>query len=202
MGGGLDEKGVEKRLTFGQYWVAGALAAVPISIIEVPVDLLKVKLQAQGSGSGAEQYDGVVDAARKIFNKWGIRGLWQGGGATLLRNVPCFAGYFAGATHTKNLLTAPGEKSSIAASMAGGSVGGFLFWGIFYPLEMLKTRMQADALDPAERKYKSIADCWNKTMAEGGLAGFYKGYAPCVMRAVVVNSAIFGAFSMAKQYLA
>jgi hypothetical protein len=201
-GGGLDSNGVEKRLSFSQYWMAGAVAAVPITVIEVPVDLLKVKLQAQGAGSSADKYDGVIDAAGQIWRKWGVRGLFQGGGATLLRNVPCFAGYFAGATHTKNLLTAPGEKSSVLASMAGGSVGGFLFWGIFYPLEMLKTRMQADALDPAERKYKSIPDCWNKTMAEGGWSAFYKGYTPCLARAVVVNSAIFGAFSMAKQYLA
>lgn len=42
MGGG-------KELTIPQYYAAGSLAAIPISIVEAPVDLFKIKLQAQVS---------------------------------------------------------------------------------------------------------------------------------------------------------
>lgn len=36
-----------KELTVPQYYAAGSLAAIPISIVEAPVDLFKIKLQAQ-----------------------------------------------------------------------------------------------------------------------------------------------------------
>lgn len=40
VGGGGD-------LTVPQYYAAGSLAAIPISLVEAPVDLFKIKLQAQ-----------------------------------------------------------------------------------------------------------------------------------------------------------
>ncbi len=35
-----------------------------------------------------------MEAARGIYARHGIPGLWQGVGATFLRNVPCFSMYF------------------------------------------------------------------------------------------------------------
>lgn len=34
-------------MTIPQYYVAGSLASIPISVVEAPVDLFKIKLQAQ-----------------------------------------------------------------------------------------------------------------------------------------------------------
>ena len=75
-------------------------------------------------------------------------GIYQGFTATLLRNVPCFGAYFFGFEATKQFLTPTTPdlkyqaKPSLFACFIAGGVGGFSFWGTFYPLETIKTRLQ------------------------------------------------------------
>ncbi|CAN0035697.1 unnamed protein product [Pylaiella littoralis] len=187
-----------EELTIFQYYAAGSLAAIPISVVEAPVDLFKIKLQAQ---VGKGEYDGVFDCGKKIFKAHGIKGAYQGFSAVLLRNVPCFGAYFFCFEGTKQAFTKPGEQPSLPACFAGGAAAGAGFWGVWYPLETLKTRMQGDHVDPAKRLYSGVVDCAKKTMAEGGKA-FYKGFTPSITRAMPVNGAIFTGFTAAQRALA
>lgn len=194
--------GADKRdASLKDIWLAGALAGVPVSFVESPVDLLKIKLQIQPAGEG--EYTGVIDAARKILGQYGIKGLYQGLVSTIVRNVPCFGMFFWGSEMGYRLLNDPlnHEPVSMTRSFFGGLIGGmcagFGFWGIFYPLETVKTRLQSDHLEESRRVYKSYLDCVHKTYAQGGMQAFYKGWLPANVRAVVVNGAIFcGVFAI------
>ena len=55
-------------------FIAGANVGVIASILESPVDLLKCKLQA------TKEYSGVFSAARSLYSRFGLPGLWQGFG--------------------------------------------------------------------------------------------------------------------------
>lgn len=67
------------------YLFAGTFAGICLSFVEGPVELIKAKLQVQyGSGAGA-QYKGTFDCAKQIIGKFGVRGVFQGLGATLAR---------------------------------------------------------------------------------------------------------------------
>jgi len=188
---GADVKGA----ALSKYWLAGAIASVPITVLETPVDLFKIKLQTQ-VGSGGE-YSGVIDAGKKIIGKYGWKGAYQGFAPTMARNIPCFATYFCFSEFGYRLVnpvdspTAPTVTKAFLGGLVGGAIAGFGFWGIFYPLEVIKTRMQSDHIDVAKRKYSSMMDCASKTYAEGGVAAFYKGYTPAIVRAIPVNAAIF-----------
>ena len=92
-------------------------------MVEVPVDLVKCKLQAQVGSKG--QYNGSFDAARMIFKQHGLRGIYQGTGATLMRNVPCFGGYFAAFEATKKALTPEGKAASLPTCFVAGGAAGF-----------------------------------------------------------------------------
>ncbi len=184
------------------YFLAGALSAVPISFIETPVDLLKIKMQSQ---VGKGEYSGVIDAARKLSRAHGIAGLYQGGVASWTRNIPCFGMYFLGSEFGYRQVVPPGTKATpdqvFIGGLVGGGIAGFCFWGIFYPLEVVKTRMQSDHIEVAKRRYSSFMDCVRKTNTEGGAAAFYKGYVPSMVRAVPVNAAIFCAVYSVKDRL-
>ncbi|CAM9837183.1 unnamed protein product, partial [Phaeothamnion confervicola] len=91
------------------------------------------------------------------------------------------------------------EQPTLPTCFVAGGAAGFGFWGVFYPLETIKTRMQGDATEPAKRLYSSVTDCFKKTYAENGMRAFYKGYAPSIARAVPVNAAIFTGFTAAKR---
>ena len=75
--------------------------------------------------------------------------------------------------------------------VAGGTAG-FMYWVLFYPLDVLKSAMQTDALIPAERKYRSLGHAASSLWAEGGVARFYKGVTPCLLRAVPANAVMLG----------
>lgn len=51
--------------------------------------------------------------------------------------------YFLSTQGTKKALTKPGEEPSLPVCFAGGASAGAGFWGVWYPLETIKTRMQA-----------------------------------------------------------
>jgi solute carrier family 25 carnitine/acylcarnitine transporter 20/29 len=188
---GADARGA----SLDKYFLAGAIAGAPISTLETPVDLFKIKLQTQ-VGSGGE-YAGVIDAGRKILGKYGWRGAYQGFAATCARNIPCFATYFCFSEFGFRLVnpvdspTAPTVTSAFLGGLVGGAIAGFGFWGIFYPLEVIKTRIQSDHIDLDKRRYKSMVDCARQTYSEGGIQSFYKGYTPAIVRAIPVNAAIF-----------
>ena len=75
--------------------------------------------------------------------------------------------------------------------VAGGTAG-FMYWVLFYPLDVLKSAMQTDALVPAERKYRSLGHAASSLWAEGGVGRFYKGVTPCLLRAVPANAVMLG----------
>ncbi len=56
----------------------------------------------------------MFDCARQVYGFHGIRGCYQGFGAALLRNVPCFGGYFFGFEAASRALTPPGQTPTLS----------------------------------------------------------------------------------------
>lgn len=173
-------------------FIAGACVGFSATVLETPVDLLKVKLQA------SNEYPNVIAAARGIYSRYGIPGLWQGAGATMLRNVPCFSLYFGFNSVSKEFFTEGDETKKLKAyqMVVGGMAAGFGFWGMLYPLDVIKSRMQVQPSDKAKRKYASVLDCARQLHKNEGSKVFYRGYVPSIVRALIVNGAVFLAFDM------
>ena len=75
-----------------------------------------------------------------------------------------------------------------------GGICGYFYWGPWYPLDAVKSKIQADSF--ANPRYHGIVDCIKKTMATEGVAGFYKGFWPCILRAFPVNATTFLAYEL------
>lgn len=198
-----------------------------VSHVEGPIDLLKCKLQAQVGLGG--KYKGVVDCGKQLYKERGVKAcvtlrpdlplstpflfsaplalfslspsLFQGYTSVQARNIPAFATYFYCFELAKQTLTPKGETPTLAATFLSGGWAGFGFWGIFYPFDVVKTRMQTDASNPAERRYKNTIHCVTEIAKTEGAGTFYKGYTPAVIRAVLVNACIFYAVEAAKRAL-
>ena len=69
-----------------------------------------------------------------------------------------------------------------------GGLGGVSYWLATYPLDMIKTRIQADSLDPAKRQYKGFLDAYGQIARSGGTSAFFRGFAPCMIRAFPANA--------------
>lgn len=68
--------------------IVGAITGLFITSVETPIDLVKTKLQIQIFGHKTPKYTTVLGCVRYLSNKHGFQSLWQGAGATAVRNVP------------------------------------------------------------------------------------------------------------------
>jgi solute carrier family 25 carnitine/acylcarnitine transporter 20/29 len=189
-------------LTISQYWLAGAITGFTISFVEGPIDLFKSQIQVQRAGES--KYNGVLDCARQIVGKHGIRGMYQGLGATFLRDIPSNASYFGFYELSRKLMVKPGQTVTDLPAwkvMSAGGIGGFMYWALTYPTDVVKSTIQTDNIDRTQRKYHGIVDCAKKIYAAEGIKGFYKGATPCLVRSIPANAACFVVYEQARKLL-
>ena len=70
-----------------------------------------------------------------------------------------------------------------------------------YPIDVIKSKLQTDGFTAATRQYSSALDCARQTFAKEGVAGFFKGFTPCILRAAPANAVTFLGFEMAMRLL-
>lgn len=115
------------------------------AVLASPVELLKIKMQAQYGAGSTVRYSGPVDCARQLIKEHGIRhGLMRGYWITVIREIPGYAGFYAGFEGMKRYLTPAGENPAtyplgLLSLMASGASGGVSYWFACYPLDMLKS---------------------------------------------------------------
>jgi solute carrier family 25 folate transporter 32 len=92
--------------------LCGASAGVASGIVTCPLDVIKTRLQAQGSfrprtytGPTRVVYKGLTGTARIIWSQDGIRGLYRGLGPMLLGYIPTWAVYMSTYESTKDFLS-------------------------------------------------------------------------------------------------
>ncbi|KAE9399152.1 solute carrier family 25 member 38 [Gymnopus androsaceus JB14] len=86
----------------GQQMTSGALSGLASTIALQPFDLLKTRLQ-QGD-SAKHSNISILQATRNVLDSNGIRGLWRGTAASLIRNVPGVALYMTSLTQLRSVM--------------------------------------------------------------------------------------------------
>lgn len=92
-----NESGGSNELTMGQMAAAGFISAIPTTLVTAPTERVKVVLQTSSKGS-------FIHAAKTIVKEGGISSLFKGSLATLARDGPGSALYFASYEISKNYL--------------------------------------------------------------------------------------------------
>lgn len=85
LGKRLQQKTPDEKLTNVQLFAAGAFSGIFTTSIMAPGERIKCLLQIQQGGSGPQKYNGMVDCAKQLYKEGGIRGVYKGSFATLLR---------------------------------------------------------------------------------------------------------------------
>jgi solute carrier family 25 carnitine/acylcarnitine transporter 20/29 len=91
-----------------QIFTAGLLSGVFTTAIMAPGERIKCLLQIQ-SGSAEKKYNGTMDCIKKLYAEGGIRSIYKGTFATLLRDVPASGVYFATYEWLKKALADPNK---------------------------------------------------------------------------------------------
>jgi solute carrier family 25 (mitochondrial S-adenosylmethionine transporter), member 26 len=191
--------------------VSAAMAFVVCSVVLVPGEVVKQRLQAGIVKSGGK---GVI---RGIVEKEGVRGLYSGYAATLARDVPYTMlefGLFAQFKRFGRRLLGR-ERLSVQEEWAiGGVAGGCTGW-VTTPLDLAKTKLMTQvsgvrgvagrgggAVAAAEaRAYKGVLDVFVRVAREEGAAGLFRGGLTRVAWLVPFTAVYFGVHGMSKRLL-
>ncbi|KAJ7293428.1 hypothetical protein C8J57DRAFT_1041600 [Mycena rebaudengoi] len=194
-------------LSISELAAAGFMSAVPTTLVTAPVERAKVLLQVQGQGGSEHKYKGVLDVMRHLYKEGGMKSIFRGSGATLARDGPGSAAYFAAYEVTKKALTPAGSSPSelnLGAIILAGGTAGVAMWSLAIPPDarlstntdcfpdvflgqVLKSRLQSAPTGT----YSGLIDCARKTIAQDGVSALWKGFGPAMGRAFPANAATF-----------
>lgn len=182
--------------------LAGSFAGFVNSFVASPIELVKIRLQAQRSlqQHSSSSYSGPLDVARKLVEKEGVaRGLFRGLGVTIVKEIPAYAGFYAGFEAAKRHFAASsrdGQTVSVPQLMMAGSIGGISYWVCCYPIDMVKSRIQQNSALPTGI-LRNARMMWH----EGGVSAFFRGFGVSLARSVPSAAATFTFYELAMQYL-
>ncbi|KAL5756127.1 hypothetical protein ACOSQ2_020873 [Xanthoceras sorbifolium] len=176
------------------------------SLILTPVELIKIRLQLLSSDNArshqADRHKGPVDVARSILRREGLRGLYRGFAITVLRDAPSHGFYFWTYEYMREQLHPGCRKNcqeSLRTMLMAGGLAGVASWVCCYPLDVMKTRLQAQS--QSSPKYSGIIDCFRKSVKAEGYSVLWRGLGTAVSRAFLVNGAVFSAYEIALRCL-
>ncbi|CAK7242490.1 MAG: hypothetical protein STHCBS139747_003985 [Sporothrix thermara] len=210
-------------------WIAGAVAGLATWIVSAPTELVKCRAQLALAAPTAANFPAGPSQqppppkphsswaiARQVWRAEGVRGFFLGGTVTALRDSIGYGFYFwsyllATDAWRRRYETAEMEQPTAAASPSAaatllcGGLAGVVTWASVFPLDVIKTRVQAQTLLPpspasapllggpssatsAQSRRLSTLEITQLAYREGGMAVFFRGLGVCSARAFVVNA--------------
>lgn len=163
------------------HFFAGAAAGLAQSWLCSPMELAKTRIQLLGHGS-------PLQCLKDIHASEGVRGVFKGLGITVMREIPAFSSYFV----TYELLTRNNDNTPISTlrMLFAGGFAGTVSWILTYPIDVVKSRLQADGMVGAAQ-YNGIIDCVKKSISTEGHKFLTRGLTSTIIRAFPTNAACF-----------
>ena len=208
--------GAEKRLSYYDFFLASGFAGtcLPIppdicssnylgaltAVCTNPIWVIKTRMLATSSAH-AGAYSSIFDGARRIYRQEGPLGFYRG-------LVPSLFGILHGAFQfTAYEQMKKGRRANLAERHHElGNLDCVVFSGLSkifagsltYPYQVVRSRLQTY---DANKKYKSSRDVMVKVWQQEGLAGYYKGLGPNLLRVVPTTWVTFLVYENIKIYL-
>ncbi|XP_054279571.1 mitochondrial carnitine/acylcarnitine carrier protein [Macrosteles quadrilineatus] len=195
----LQQSKENETLTKPQLFYAGAFSGIFTTVIMAPGERIKCLLQVQQDSSGPKKYSGPRDVVRKLYKEGGIRSIYKGTVATLLRDVPASGMYFMTYEWVQELLKPEGSTEfGMLRTIFAGGMAGVCNWGVGIPADVLKSRLQTA---PEGAYPGGLRDVFRQLIREEGVTALYKGCTPVMIRAFPANAACFIGFEFAMKFL-
>ncbi|KAJ1980255.1 mitochondrial aspartate-glutamate transporter agc1 [Dimargaris cristalligena] len=158
----------ESQLGPGYGMIAGATAGVCQVIVTNPMEIVKINMQVAGTTPGAPK-----PTAMGLVRQLGLRGLYRGTPATLLRDVPFSVVFFPTHAILKSQLADPlTGQTPFYGVFLSGMVAAFFAAGAVTPADVIKTRLQTST------KYHGVRDCFQDIVRNEGPQALFKGVLP------------------------
>ena len=195
----VQENGVRVRPNALQAGLFGLTARCSVGVLLMPATVIKTRLE-----SGLFDYHNVKTSFLTIRQLEGIRGLYTGLSATLMRDAPFSAIYYMFYSQLRKLTSADGTKleqngtliNQSAMFFMCGLASGLLASVVTQPPDVIKTHMQ---LKPA--RYPNVRVTTVAILNEHGLSGLFRGIVPRMIRRTLMSALAWTVYeAFAQQY--
>ncbi|KAJ2799106.1 mitochondrial FAD carrier protein flx1 [Coemansia guatemalensis] len=186
-------------LSAGQHLVAGAAAGALTQCIANPLWVVKTRVCTTSRGE-AGAYRGLIDGLARLAAQEGLRGLYKGLAPGLLGVAHGGLQFMAYEEMKKRRAHGRRTDGFTSAEYAVMSSSSKVFaLAITYPSQVLRSRLQQTPGQtgtgaggaPRMTAYSGLGDALAKTMRAEGVAGFYKGFGPALLRVLPGNIITF-----------
>ncbi|XP_053562506.1 mitochondrial glutamate carrier 1 [Bombina bombina] len=174
--------------------IAATQKAIPVMQCHMPgtkyLNVIPVLTRSYNAGpTMVARKMSAMQIASELLRTEGVRGLYKGLGATLLRDVPFSVIYFPLFSNLNKLgQVSPEERAPFIHSFMAGCIAGSTAAVAVNPCDVIKTRLQSLHKGANEETYQGIVDCARKIWMKEGPSAFFKGSA---CRALVI-APLFG----------
>ncbi|XP_076651307.1 mitochondrial basic amino acids transporter isoform X2 [Halictus rubicundus] len=178
---GLTQKHMANRDSLSSHFIAGTIAGIAQSPICSPIELAKTRIQLQTSSG---QFSGPLQYLKHTYKYEGYRGVFKGFNITVLREAPSFGVYFL--TYEAITRSSGNEPVSTPCMLLAGGIAGTASWVLTYPLDVIKSRIQAD-----NNRYTGVVNCFRQSIKTEGYSCLYRGVSSTILRAFPTNAVTF-----------
>ncbi|KAK6153819.1 hypothetical protein DH2020_013458 [Rehmannia glutinosa] len=180
--------------------VSGGLAGAVAQTSIYPMDLVKTRLQTYACEKG--NVPNLRRLSKDIWVQEGPRAFYRGLVPSLLGIIP-YAGIDLAAYETLKDMSRKyihDSEPGPVVQLGCGTISGALGATCVYPLQVVRTRMQAQRADTGAA-YSSMSDVFWRTYHREGFRGFYKGLFPNLLKVVPAASITYLVYEAMKKSL-
>ncbi|KAL6078072.1 Mitochondrial carrier [Balamuthia mandrillaris] len=153
--------------------MAGIIASSARSVIETPLELIKVR--------------------RQVGEPWKVTELFKGFGVSWLRTVGLMTTFFilvdSAVRHIPDVINTP-----LIGPFIKGGVCATLSWWVIWPFETLKSQVQGNTPGP-----QGLWPRFLYVLRTGGVAGLFRGIVPGSSRSLIANGVSMFVFTQCQQ---
>ncbi|KAH6861162.1 ADP,ATP carrier protein [Alternaria rosae] len=209
----MDRNSMEYLIKSG---LAGGFAGCAAKTVVGPLDRVKILFQTRNPqfAKYAGSWSGFPTAIHDIYTSTGVRGLFKGHSATLLRIFPYAGIKFLAYEQIRGRIIKNKAQETPGRRFLSGSLAGMMSVFLTYPLEVIRVRL---AFETSEQGRSSLADIVRKIYAEqaprisqpkspitatatqvvekvtprSGLSNFFRGFTPTLLGMIPYAGASF-----------
>lgn len=182
---------------------AGCLGSFFSAFALCPTELIKVKLQCAREvalASGLPAQISAFELIRDIVKKNGPFGLFQGIQSTIAREMPGYFVFFGAYEGSRSLMTPEGKTKNECgplATLVSGALSGIALWTVIYPIDVVKSRVQASTNKMDISVWKSMIEITRNE----GFTFLYSGLKPTLIRTIPASGAMFLCYEWTRKIL-
>ncbi|OJJ51160.1 hypothetical protein ASPZODRAFT_148493 [Penicilliopsis zonata CBS 506.65] len=200
-----------KRLLPTSQFLCGGFGGMVAQCFVYPLDTLKFRMQCETVEGGLRGTQLIAATAKKMWKTNGLYAFFRGLPLGLVGMFPYAAIDLTTFEYLKRALTA--RKARLAncheedapisnfATGAIGAISGATSASIVYPLNVLRTRLQAQGTVLHPATYSGIGDVARRTIKAEGIRGLFRGLTPNLLKVAPAVSISYVVYENSKRML-